>query len=247
MEKSEKLAFMFSKIIETKVYKACGKQVNEDYHARVRLLYASLRNQDNEILRSKILKLKLKPEKFATSSREELEPEKKKLEKRMLEQKLIREKLLITDPVTVVSKSHKGEEIIEIGTKEQGPESEEDDFNSQENSYHSIEDKTAETERPVTKEGSAHKRRSPRKSKSPRKIAKSMYLTTHNLITLKEIEKAEEKELQEETNFIGDSMKFYLAKIESTISQKPVIQRLGDIIEEAEKAAKWSLQSAVKS
>lgn len=50
----------------------------------------------------------MRPEDFAS--------EHKKRKRDMIEKKIIKEKLLIQDALTVVSKSHKGEEVIQVDT-----------------------------------------------------------------------------------------------------------------------------------
>ena len=122
-QKSYELACQFANLIETEVYMNMNKEISESYSKKIFLIYNSLKNPENKILMEQLLKLKIDVEDLVNRSAEELVSEELKKKREKVEKHVIEETLLIKEPLTVVSKSHKGEEVIELSKNNQLDES----------------------------------------------------------------------------------------------------------------------------
>lgn len=113
-DNADKLASSFANFIEVSTYKMAKEEIDEVYHKRIILIYSTIKNIHNRDFVKKILSQDIDVDDLATMSADELLGDDIKQRREIIEENIIKEKLLIHDSLTVVSKSHKGEEVIEV-------------------------------------------------------------------------------------------------------------------------------------
>ena len=117
-DKACDLCNKISVALETKIWKTTGEKAEKPYLDKTRLLLRNLKTPQSQKFRHSILGSKLKLTDVIKLTATDFLSDEAKKKRKEEEEKTIREQMILA-PTTVVSKSHKGEEFIEVG-KEKG-------------------------------------------------------------------------------------------------------------------------------
>lgn len=114
----EKIAVKYCEILSTEIenciYSANKYEISNHYKKKLRTLYTYLTHEDNYKLRIAIISKEIKPKKLVGMSSDELAPSsfiQSRLEK---QNKYFKEQVLIDETPNIITKTHKGEAILNI-------------------------------------------------------------------------------------------------------------------------------------
>ncbi|CDW83551.1 transcription elongation factor s- [Stylonychia lemnae] len=104
--------------IESGMWVCFEESVSKDYSSKYRQLYTALKNDENFELRFQILSGDIDPVKVTELSSQQLAPKSLQERVELQKKKYFEEQTIVNDPIQLIVKSHKGDEIMQLNVED---------------------------------------------------------------------------------------------------------------------------------